>query len=72
LVLVWILTAKACSSNRDWSVVLMGTHLLLSSTTLLEPSSKCLGRGERIRVAAGHFMLGGGSLLFAVEKRSEV
>ena len=50
----------------------MGTLGLLSSTTMLEPSSKRLGGGERIRVAAGHFMLDGGSLLFAVEKRSEV
>ena len=50
----------------------MGTLGLLSSTTMLEPSSKRLGGGERIRVAAGHFMLGGGSLLFAVGKHFEV
>ena len=43
-----------------------------SSTTLLEPPSRRLGGGERIRVAAGHFMLGGGPLLFAVEKHGEV
>ena len=50
----------------------MGTLGLLSSTTMLEPSSKRLGGGERIRVAAGHFMLDGGSLLFAVGKHFEV
>ena len=50
----------------------MGTLGLLPSTTMLGPSSKRLGGGERIRVDAGHFMLGGGSLLFAVEKHGEV